>query len=292
MLVDSHHHVWDLTRSGQSWLDAPEHAPIRRSFAIDDLRAAATRPIAGRRLGATVVVQSIVSDQETRDLLAMAGNDDLVAAVVGWVDLLSPGVGDQLDSLIAAPGGAYLRAVRHLVQGERDPDWLQLAAVERGLCAVAQRGLGYDILIRSHQLPQAQRLAARNPDLPLVLDHAGKPPIVTGQLGFWERHLTHLARYENVTCKVSGLITEANLAGWSVKDIRPVWEVLLNAFGPERLMFGSDWPVCTLAGSWNRWAETVEELLDDLTHAGIQAVTCATATKFYGLSAPDAAALI
>ena len=263
VLVDAHHHVWDLDVRPQSWLDEPGHEPIRRSFGTDDLHTAATRPIAGRRLECTVLVQCVASVDETREFLALADGDLLVGAVVGWADLTSPAIGDVLDALRAGPGGTHLRAVRHLVQGESDAAWLQRPSVERGLRAVAERGLGYDLLIRDHQFDQAIRLAERLPGLPLVLDHAGKPPIAQGDLGDWERGVRRLAARPQVRCKVSGLITEADHENWSVEDIRPVWEVLLAAFGPDRLMFGSDWPVCVLAGGWNRWAATVEELLDD-----------------------------
>ncbi|MFF3488241.1 amidohydrolase family protein [Streptomyces sp. NPDC002701] len=285
-VVDAHHHVWDLDIRPQSWLDEPGHEPLRRSFGTDDLRTAATRPIAGRRLECTVLVQCVASVGETREFLALADSDPLIGAVVGWADLTSPAIGDVLDAMRAGPGGTYLRAVRHLVQGESDPAWLQRPSVERGLRALGERGLGYDLLIRDHQFPQAIRLAERLPSLPLVLNHAGKPPIARRDLGDWERGVRRLAAHPQVRCKVSGLITEADHEKWTVDDIRPVWEVLLTSFGPDRLMFGSDWPVSVLAGGWNRWAATVGELLDGCSAAETEAVLAGTATTFYGLD-PD-----
>ncbi|MGW1562502.1 amidohydrolase family protein [Streptomyces sp. NPDC002144] len=283
-LVDAHHHVWDLDRRPQPWLDEPGLEPIRRSHGIEDLRRAADRPLAGHRLTSTVVVQCVTAVEETADLLDLAGRDPLIGAVVGWADLTSPTIGDVLDELRAQPGGGYLRALRHLVQGELDPEWLQQPSVEQGLRAVQDRDLGYDVLIRSHQFPQAIRLAQRFPDLPLVLDHAGKPPIGQPSLSDWARDVHALARYPQVRCKVSGLITEANHHTWTIDDIRPVRDTLLAAFGPERLMFGSDWPVCVLAGGWSRWAATVEHLLDDCSPHERHAVLCETATAFYRLS--------
>ncbi|MFI5800026.1 amidohydrolase family protein [Streptomyces sp. NPDC051677] len=283
-LVDAHHHVWDLDLRPQPWLDEPGHEPIRRSFSSHALRSAATRPIAGRRLTSTVVVQCVTSVPETRELLALANEDPLIGAVVGWADLTSPAIGDVLDALRSGPGGRYLRSLRHLVQGESDPYWLQRPDVERGLRAVGERGLAYDVLVRSHQLPQAIRLADRFPELPLVLDHAGKPPVAEGDLDGWEREVRRLAAREQVRCKVSGLVTEADHEKWTVDDIRPVWDVLLDAFGPDRLMFGSDWPVCVLAGGWNRWAATVDELLTDCAEGDVQAVLADTATAFYQLT--------
>ncbi|MFF4253764.1 amidohydrolase family protein [Streptomyces sp. NPDC001663] len=283
-LVDAHHHVWDLELRPQPWLDEPGHEPIRRSFSPLALRSAATRPIAGRRLTSTVVVQCVTSVPETRDLLALADSDPLIGAVVGWADLTSPAIGDVLDDLRTGSAGRYLRAVRHIVQGESDPHWLQRPDVERGLRAVGERGLGYDVLIRSHQFPQAIRLAERLPELPLVLDHAGKPPLARRELTDWARQVRALARHAQVHCKVSGLITEADHERWTVDDIRPVWDVLFSAFGPDRLMFGSDWPVANLAGGWNRWAATVEELLDGCSGPETHAVLAGSATAFYHLT--------
>ncbi|MFG6193553.1 amidohydrolase family protein [Nonomuraea sp. JJY05] len=283
-LVDAHHHVWNLDHRRQPWLDEAGHEPIRRTFGLEDLRSTATRPIAGRRLTSTVVVQCVTSVVETRELLALADEHPLIGAVVGWADLTSPAIGDVLDELRAGPGGAYLRAVRHIVQSESDPEWLQRPAVERGLRAVQERGLGYDVLIRSHQFSQAIRLAERFPDLPLVLDHAGKPPIVQHDLAGWEQNVRLLAGHPQVRCKVSGLVTEADHEKWTIDDIRPVWDVLLSSFGPQRLMFGSDWPVCVLAGGWNRWAATVEVLLSGCSAIETDAVLADTATTFYGLT--------
>jgi L-fuconolactonase len=280
-LIDAHHHVWDLTRRPQEWLDEPVHAPIRRTYTVGDLRAEATRSIAGRRLTTSVLVQCLASAEETEELLAMADQEPLVGAVVGWADLADPGIGDAVDRLRAGPGGHLLRSLRHLVQAETDPGWLQRPAVERGLTALADRGLGYDVLIRAGQLPQAIRLAERLPGLRLVVDHAAKPPIAGGDLAGWRRDMTALAAHPQVSCKVSGLITEADHRSWTVADLRPVWDLLLGVFEPHRLMFGSDWPVCVLAGGWNRWAATVEELLGDLTPGERHAVLAGTATTFY-----------
>ncbi|MGC5567869.1 amidohydrolase family protein [Streptomyces sp. FR-108] len=286
-LVDAHHHVWDLDVRPQPWLDEAGNEPIRRNFGPHALLSAATKPIAQRRLTSTVVVQCVSSVPETRELLALADGTPLIGAVVGWADLTSPVVGDVLDDLRSGPGGRYLRAVRHLVQGESDPYWLQRPDVERGLRAVGARGLGYDVLVRSHQLPQAVRLAQRLPGLPLVLDHAGKPPLARRDLSDWSRLVRALAGHSQVRCKVSGLITEADHETWTIDDIRPAWDVLLSVFGPERLMFGSDWPVANLAGGWNRWAATVEELLHGCSGSEVHAVLAGTATAFYRLdSAP------
>jgi len=283
VLIDAHHHLWDLDQRPQPWLDDPSAASIRRTFTPDDLRSIATHPIAGRRLGGSVVVQCIPEVAETEDLLALAEREPLIQAVVGWADLTSPAIGDVLDGLLAGPGGSYLRSLRHLVQGETDPAWLQRPEAERGLAALRDRGIGFDVLVRTHQLDQAIRLAERFPDLPQVLNHAGKPPIAEGELAEWEGKLRLLAGHPGVVCKVSGLITEADHGTWTTADIRPVWDTLFTAFGSDRLMFGSDWPVANLAGGWNRWAATVDVLLRGCSPSEIQAVLADTATAFYRL---------
>jgi L-fuconolactonase len=283
LLVDAHHHLWDLDQRPQPWLEEAALAPIRRGFTLDDLRGQATRSIAGRSLGATVLVQCVASVAETEEMLALAEEDPLVRAVVGWADLTSPAIGDTLDALLSGPGGTCLRSLRHLVQAESDPGWLQRSDVAWGLRAVRERGLAYDVLVRAHQLPSAVRLAERHPELPLVLDHAGKPSIADGDLVDWEKWVLRLAAHPQVTCKVSGLVTEADHSSWTIDDIRPVWEVLLSAFGPERLMFGSDWPLCVLAGGWNRWAGVVEELLTSCSTTETAAILAGTATEFYQL---------
>ena len=283
VLIDAHHHLWDLDRRPQSWLDDPALASISRTFTSGDLRSTATRPIAGRHLHGTVAVQCMPDVPETEDLLALAEQEPLIEAVVGWADLTSPAIGEVLDRLLAGPGGAYLRSLRHLVQGETDPGWLQRPDVERGLAVAGDRGLSYDVLVRSHQLDQAVNVAERFPELPQVLNHAGKPNIAGHELADWRRQVQRLAAHEQVVCKLSGLITEADHDSWTTADIRPVWDVLITAFGPDRLMFGSDWPVANLAGGWNRWAAAVDELLTDCSQNEIHAVLAGTATAFYRL---------
>ncbi|WP_328752893.1 amidohydrolase family protein [Streptomyces sp. NBC_00285] len=284
VLVDAHHHLWDLSQRPQPWLDDPGVASIRRTFTPNDLRSTATHPIAGRHLHGTVVVQCVAEVAETEDLLALAAQEPLIQAVVGWADLTSSSIGDVLDALLAGPGGGYLRSLRHLVQSETDPHWLQRPDVERGLRAARDRGLHYDVLVRDHQLDQAIRLAERLPDLPQVLNHAGKPDIARQDIADWERGIRQLAAHPQVVCKVSGLITEADHSRWTTADIRPAWDVLVSAFGPERLMFGSDWPVADLAGSWNRWAATVDELLTGWSESDVDALLVGTARAFYGLA--------
>jgi L-fuconolactonase len=275
--VDAYHPVWDLSVRDQAWLAGEAFAPIRRSYGVADLAPEARA--AG--VTATVVVQTVADPAETPELLRLAAGSDLVAAVTGWVDLTSPSVRDELAALRTGPGGAYLRAIRHLVQDEPDPQWLCRNDVRRGLRAVADAGLVYELLVKPHQLPAALGTVADLPDARFVLDHLAKPPIAEGTLEPWRTDFESLARHENVTCKLSGMVTEADWAKWTVDGLRPYADVALAAFGPGRLLFGSDWPVCLLASSYGRWVETVDELLAGLDPAERAAVTADNARRLY-----------
>ncbi|WP_222432256.1 extracellular solute-binding protein [Leekyejoonella antrihumi] len=270
-VVDAHHHLWDPSALRHAWLDNAELAPLRRRFDLADYRSAAARGVGGLPVGSTVLVQALASEAETRTLLEVAAKDALVGAVVGWVDLDAADVSEQLAGLRSAPGGERLRGIRHLVQDESDPDWLLRPRVLSNLRRVQEAGLAFDVLVRPQQLRSAAALAEKLPGLPLVLDHAGKPDL-TGdptsrpdKLSSWASRLHSLATHQQVTCKLSGLVTEADWTGWSLADLVPAFDVLLDAFGPSRMMFGSDWPVCELAAPWGRWAETVGDLIDALT---------------------------
>jgi predicted TIM-barrel fold metal-dependent hydrolase len=283
--VDAHHHLWSPSDPGQGWLADPALAAIRRRFDLQDLRDAVRGGVAGRTVTATVLVQSVARTDESERLLATAGDDDVVAAVVGWVDLTGD-VPAQLERLQAGYGGHLLRGVRHLVQDEPDPQWLLREDVLVGLRALIDADLPYDVLVRPPQLPAAVELSRRLPALRLVLDHAGKPDLASGDLESWSRDVRDLARSEQVVCKVSGLVTEANHQRWSLADLRPAWHTVLDAFGPRRLLFGSDWPVCLLAASWDRWAAVVAELIAALSPDEADALLTKTATATYRLDGP------
>jgi L-fuconolactonase len=277
--VDAHHHVWDLTVGDQAWLDAEPFAPIRRNFTIDDLAPEAKA--AG--ITATVVVQTIADPAETPELLRLAADHDLIAAVTGWVDLTSATVRDDLAALRSGPGGQRLKAIRHLVQDEPDPRWLCRADVRRGLRAVADSGLAYELLLKPIHLPAAIGTVADLPDARFVVDHCAKPFVAARSLEPWASQIDELAGHDNVVCKLSGLVTEASWADWTVDDLRPYVDVVLDSFGPQRLMFGSDWPVCLLASSYARWVATVDELIAPLGPAERDAITAGTARRLYHL---------
>ena len=279
-IVDGHHHVWDLRVRDQDWIRGSEMAAIARSFSMDDLR-----PHAGAAgVTATVLVQTVAAAAETPEMLSLAAADLLVAAVVGWTDLTSAGVADELAALRSGPGGGWLRGIRHQVQSEPDPDWLRRPDVLAGLRAVAAAGLCYDVVVLAHQLPAATFAAAAVPELTLVLDHAGKPAIGTGDLKSWARDVRALAAQPNTVCKLSGLVTQA-APGTPPAAFAPVADVILSAFGAQRVMFGSDWPVCLLASDYAGVVGLAETLVSGLSDAERWAVFAATAARVYRIEA-------
>ncbi|MFF5372783.1 amidohydrolase family protein [Streptomyces sp. NPDC013187] len=282
-VVDAHHHVWDLSVRDQEWITGPELAPLRRNFGLLDLEPEARA--AG--VTATVLVQTITVPEETPEFLDLAARSPLVAGVVGWTDLTAPDVTDALAALRERPGGQYLMGIRHQVQGEPDPRWLLRPDVLRGLTALAQAGLSYDLVVKHHQLPTAVQAAKRLPGLTFILDHLGKPPIASGALEPWAAHIRRLARLPNTVCKLSGMVTEADWASWTVEDLTPYADTVLDAFGPGRVMFGSDWPVCQLAGSYADVVAATREVTARLTRAERHDVFTGTAVRTYGLSVPE-----
>lgn len=279
MRVDAHHHVWDLSVRDQDWIVGPGLRPLRRNFTVDDLRPEA----AAAGIGRTVLVQTVTVAEETPEFLDLARHSDLIAGVVGWTDLTRPDVADELARLRELPGGRYLKGIRHQVQGEPEPEWLLRPDVRRGLAAVAAAGLVYDLVVLPHQLPGCVRAAMDHPELTFVVDHLGKPPIAVSSLDPWAGHVRALAALPNTVGKLSGLVTEADLAKWTVDDLRPYAETALAAFGPGRLMFGSDWPVCTLAASYAQVVAVTEELTDVLDEGERADVFGGTALRVYRL---------
>ena len=278
--VDAHHHVWDLAVREEPWITGAAMAPINRTFGLDDLAPLARA--AG--VATTVLVQTLSDVEETRDFLALAERSDLVGAVTGWVDLTAASVADDLAALRSGPGGDHLRAIRHGVQGEDDPGWLCRPDVRRGLAAVAEAGLRYELLTIPVQLPAVLSTVADLPDLAFVLDHCSKPAIATGELEPWSSQIRALAAHPHVSCKLSGLVTEADWATWDVETLRPYADTVLDAFGPDRVMFGSDWPVCLLAAPYVDWVDAADELTAGLDAGERAAVFGDTARRVYALA--------
>jgi L-fuconolactonase len=319
-VIDAHHHLWDLAArehgwlmGGQPWATDDELAQLRRSFTLADLAPLA----AAAGVTGTVVIQTADEPWETPDLLALAAGHDpytnqeapagsagpaapagstnpadsarpggLLAGVVGWTDLTSPAIADAIASLRALPGGEFLRGIRHPVLMEPDPDWLARPAVLRGLRALAATGLSFDIVVLAHQLPAAVTAAQSVPELAFVLDHLGNPPTVGQEAsnGAWAAAIGGLAALPNVTCKVSGAHSDPLRAS----DLRPYYETVLAAFGPDRLMFGSDWPVSTLTAPYSQVCDLYRDLTAGLSAAERDAIFDRTARRVYRLAEPGA----
>jgi L-fuconolactonase len=266
-VIDAHHHVWDRARTPQPWIDPDRMAAIDADFTLSDL------PTSARGIDATIVVQTADSLQESLDLLDLPYP---VAGVVGWVDI----VGDVAGQLARLRSGRLV-GIRSMVQAQQDPGYLERPDVRAGIAAVGQAGLVFDLVVRHDQLGSAAALAEALPDVPLVLDHLGKPPLTGHSLGPWRADLARLAACPNVVAKLSGLVTEADWDTWSTETLRPAVEHALDVFGPARLMFGSDWPVCLLASTYDRWVDTVHELIDDLPPDERDQIWGGTAARTY-----------
>lgn len=275
-MIDAHHHLWDPSRRDYPWMAGEALDPIRRPYTVDDLHA--VTKAAG--VHATVLVQTVSSVEETEEFLATASAEPIIAGVVGWVDLTAPDVADRLAALRGP-----LVGIRHQVENEPDDDWLLRPAVVAGLRAVADAGLAYDLLVRPAQLPAAASLAERLPELRLVLDHAAKPPIAAGEWEPWASGVAALGERENVVCKLSGLVTEAHWTGWEVGHLRRYVDHVLDVFGPARLLFGSDWPVCELAASYELVLDAAIALTGGLSDAERLGVFEHNARRVYGLDA-------
>jgi L-fuconolactonase len=256
-IVDSHQHFWQVGRFDYPWMSS-EVAVLYRDYLPPILE-----PLLNEcGVAQTVLVQASNSIEETRWMLSLAEDHPFIGAVVGWVDLMSDEVERQLEELTAHP---KFKGVRHLVESEPAEDWLVQPAVLRGLRSLARYGVSYDLLVHTRHLKHVKTVAERCPELSLVIDHMAKPPIASGEIEEWAQGLKEMAVYPNVSCKLSGLVTEASHTSWRVEDLQPYVERALEFFGAERLMFGSDWPVCLLAASYEQVLEAFQSLLAGLS---------------------------
>ena len=278
MVVDSHHHFWRYSPAEFSWID-DSMAAIRRDFLPADLQ----RETGAAGVDAVVSVQARQSVEETDWLLDLATQNPSIAGVVGWVPLVSPTVAADLAQFAAHP---KLVGVRHVLQDEPDPRFMLRADFQAGLQAMLAYNLTYDILITHRHLPQTIELVDRNPAQRFVVDHMAKPAIGQGTVEPWASGMRELARRPHVCCKLSGMVTEIGRPHWTIADLRPFVEVVLEAFGPQRVLFGSDWPVCLVACGYARWMEIVQELIAPLSSAERAAILGDNARRVYRLRKP------
>jgi len=272
MQLDSHQHFWKYDAAQYPWI--PPGSPLHRDWLPADLAPL----LAAAGLDGCIAVQARQTIEESRWLLELAAASPIIQGVVGWVDLRNERVGEQLAELSANP---KFRGVRHVVQDEPDANFMLGAAFQHGISLLRDFGLTYDLLIFPHQLPAAIELVQQFPEQPFVLDHIAKPPILSGELSPWRELLGELAAAPNVLCKVSGLITEADHANWSREQIAPYLSIVAEAFGEDRLMYGSDWPVCLLAGNYDRVFMLADETFAPWDEAARRKVFGENARRFY-----------
>lgn len=275
MHLDSHQHFWSYDTAQYPWI--PPGSPLQRDWLPDDLAPL----LAAAGLDGCIAVQARQTVEESRWLLLLADHAEIIKGVVGWVDLRNERVDEQLAELASHKN---FRGVRHVVQDEPDDDFMLGADFLRGIGKLKSFGLTYDILIFPKQLPAAIELVQRFPGQPFVLDHIAKPFIKDGTLEPWRTQIRELAKAPNVMCKVSGMVTEAKHGAWKPEDFRPYLDVVFEAFGIERLMYGSDWPVCLLSASYAQTFGLPDEYTRSLTTAQREAFLGGNAARFYGVA--------
>ena len=281
MIIDSHHHLWDRSQTDfdYSWQESEELKTICRSFLPNDLE----HLIHSAGVSGTVVVQTQHNLEENRWALHLAEKNDWIKGVVGWVDLASPHCEEELQEFKQHP---KFVGVRHVTQDEPDPDFIIREDISRGLGILEKHNMPFDLLFYRQHLKHAETVARRFPGLRLVIDHLGKPNIQSAEIENWKADLGRAAEHENVFCKLSGMITEADWQTWQSTDLQPYVDTAIDLFGPTRCMFGSDWPVCLLAGSYQQVLDTFRTCIAALGATDQSQILSKTAIDFYQLSSP------
>lgn len=273
--IDAHHHLWEYAKHAYPWITGSMRV-LQRDFLPDDLE----RELREQGIAGSIAVQAQQTLDETQVLLRHAETHSFFRGVVGWAPIASAGFPEILDRLCANP---KLKGLRHVIQDEPDDAFILREDFNRGIAALQSTGLVYEILIKERHLPQAIAFVDRHPQQAFVLDHVGKPRIAEQVLSPWKENLCELARRDNVSCKLSGMVTEAVWPSWNEASLRPYFEVALEAFGPRRLMVGSDWPVCLLATSYSKWMAVVHNWISELSSHEQEQILGQTAIDVYGL---------
>jgi len=273
--IDAHHHLWKFDAKEYGWIDE-RMGVLRRDFLPADLH----KEMAAAGIDATVAVQARQTVEETRWLLELAGQNDFMRGVVGWVPLADPKVEGVIEKFAVNP---KLRGVRHVLQDEPDENYILREDFNRGIRELTRHNLTYDILIFERHLPQTIRFVDQYPNQKFVVDHLAKPRVKYKAISPWREHMHELAKRQNVYCKISGLATEADHRKWTEEQLQPYIDTVLEAFGAKRVMFGSDWPVCLLALSYQRWVEIVAKTAGRLSVAEQERLWAGTAVEAYGL---------
>jgi len=275
MVVDSHQHFWNYDPVKHEWID-DNMAVIRRDFTPEDLKEV----YAENNVDGCVAVQADQTLEETDFLIGLSQANDFIKGVVGWVDLRDSQVESELEKYSEVD---RVKGFRHVVQGEPDPNFLLRPNFLNGISKLEKYGYTYDILIFPHQLGATLEFVKKFPNQKFVIDHIAKPYIKDGFYDGWAVLMTEVAKYENVYCKLSGMATEADYSNWTTKDVEPYMDLVLHVFGPQRTMFGSDWPVCLVASHYKRAKNLVTDFIADLNQGEQNAIMGANASMFYKL---------
>ncbi|GAA5522138.1 amidohydrolase family protein [Aliifodinibius salicampi] len=272
--IDAHQHFWNYDKEKHNWIDE-SMSVLQQDFLPSDLKS----HLDEKNIDACVAVQADQTEEETDFLLSLADRYSYIAGVVGWLDIKSPDFGEALENYSSYE---KLKGLRHVVQDEPD-DFLLQSDFCRGISLIKEYNLTYDILIYEHQLPAAVKFVEKFPDQPFVLDHIAKPRIKEGEMESWKQGIIELAQHPKVYCKISGMVTEADWKNWQKKDFRPYLDVIFEVFGADRLMFGSDWPVCTLAADYSEVYSIIHEYISSYSAEKQEMILGGTAQQFYGL---------
>jgi len=275
MVIDTHHHFWNYNPVEYDWID-DEMAVIRKNFLPEQLK----ETLSSTEVTGVVSVQARQCLEETDWLLKMASENDFMKGIVGWVPLADPSSGEILEKYAA---NKWLKGVRHVVQGEPDPEFILGEDFNRGIAQLKKFGLVYDILITENQLSNTIRFVEQHPEQQFVLDHIAKPKIRQSEIEDWRTNLNKLAKHPNVSCKISGMVTEANYKTWTEGQLQPYFDAVLEAFGPKRLMFGTDWPVCLVATSYNDWLGLVKKVISKFSITEQEQILYKNAVTVYQL---------
>ena len=275
MIIDSHHHFWKYDPVEYDWIDDSMKV-IRKDFLPENLKTT----IQASGVDGVISVQARQSVEETDWLIGMAHQNEFIKGVVGWLPLVQDDVEDYLEKYADEE---KLKGVRHVIQGEPDPEFMLRKDFNHGISLLKKYSLVYDILIVERQLPNTIRFVDQHPGQSFVLDHIAKPLIVRNELSPWKENIQELAKRENVNCKISGMVTEADYQKWTPSQLLPYFEVILDAFGPERLLFGSDWPVCLVASTYTNWVNLVRKNITSFTDTEQAKIMGENALRLYQL---------
>jgi len=275
MRIDAHQHFWNYSSSAYSWIDEEMHR-IRKDFLPEDLEPVLKK----HQMDGCVAVQARQMDEETLFLMDLADQNPFIKGVVGWIDLQADDLEEKLETYSDRP---LLKGFRHSLQDEADPAFILQPAFQKGLRLLHQYNYTYDLLIKPAQFQATIKAVDSYNEMPMVLDHMAKPLIKRGEIKQWQEDIHSLAKHERVMCKISGIVTEADWNQWTYEDLEPCMNTVLEAFGPDRLMFGSDWPVCLVAAEYERVIGIVEQFISKLSPDEQEKIMGLNAVNFYKL---------